>query len=56
MMEATFNGYPSATIIFYSPTNFSEEIDLIAFYNELSSRVSSIPKHKVLVIGGDMNA
>ena len=56
-MVATFNGNPSATIIScYSPTNFGEETDLIAFYNELSSLVRSIPKHNVLLIGGDMNA
>ena len=30
-------------------------MNLIAFYNELSSLVRSIPKHNVLVIGGDMN-
>ena len=57
MMIATFNGNPSATIIScYSPTNVSEKTDLIAFYNELSSLVRSIPKLNVLVIGGDMNA
>ena len=57
MMVATFNGNPSATIISrYSPTNVSEETDLIAFYNELSSFVRSIPKHNVLVIGRDINA
>ena len=57
MMVATFNGNPSATIIScYSPTNISEETELIAFYDEISSLVRSIPKHKVLVIGGDMNA
>ena len=56
MMVATFNGTPSATIIScYSPTNVSKETDLIAFYNELSSLVCSIPKHNILVIGGDMN-
>ena len=55
MMVATFNGNPSATIICYSPTNISEESDLIAFYDELSSLFRSIPKHNVLVIGGDMN-
>ena len=56
-MVATFNGNPSATIISsYSPTNISEETDFIAFYDELSSLVRSIPKHNVLVIGGDMNA
>ena len=55
MMVATFNGNPSATIIsFYSPTNVSEETELIPFYIELSSLFRGIPKHKVLVIGGDM--
>ena len=55
MMVATFNGNPSTTIICYSPTNVSYKTDLIAFYNELSSLLHSIPKH-VLIIGGDMNA
>ena len=46
-----------ATIIScYSPTKVSEETDLIAFKNELSSLVHSISKHNVLVIGGDINA
>ena len=57
MMLATFNGDPSATIIScFSPTNVSENTDLIAFYNELSSLVHSIPKHNILVISGNMNA
>ena len=57
MMVATFNGNPRASIIsYYSPTNISEETELIAFYDELSCLVRSIPKHNVLVIGGDMNA
>ena len=56
-MTATFNGNPRITIIScYSPTNVSEETELDAFYDELSSLVRSIPKHSVLVIGGDMNA
>ena len=57
MMTATFNGNPRATIIScYSPTNVSEETELVAFYDELSSLVRKIPKHKVLFIGGYMNA
>ena len=57
MMAATFNGNPKATIIScYSPTNVSEETKLVTFYEELSSLVHSIPKHNLLVIGGDMNA
>ena len=57
MMAATFNGNPKATIIScYSPTNVSEETELGTFYEELSYLVRSIPKHNLLVIGGDMNA
>ena len=57
MMAATFNGNPKATIIScYSPTNISEETELVTFYEELSSQVRSIPKHNLLVIGGYMNA
>ena len=56
MMVATFNGNPRATIIScYSPTNVCEETELVTFYDEVSSSVRSIPKHNVLVIGGDMN-
>ena len=57
MLEGTFNGNHRATIIScYSPTNVSEETELVDFYTELSSLVRSIPKHNLLVIGGDMNA
>ena len=40
----------------YSPNNVNEETELVTFYEELSSLVRSIPKHNLLVIGGDMNA
>ena len=57
MMAATFNGNSKATIIScYSPTNVSEETEIVTFYEELSSLVRRIPKHNLLVIGGDMNA
>ena len=57
MMAATFNGNPKATIIScYSPTNVSEESEVVTIYEELSSLVHSIPKHNLLVIGEDMNA
>ena len=57
MMVATFNGSPSAKFICYSPTNVSEEIELVVFFSDdLSSLVCSIPKYNVLVIGRDMNA
>ena len=56
-MAANFNGNPRPKIIScYSPTNVSEESELVAFYDELSSLVRSIPKHNMLVIGGDMKA
>ena len=51
------NGNPSTTIIScYSPTNVSEETELITFYDELSSLARSILKPDVLIIGRDMNA
>ena len=57
MMAATFNDNPRATIIScYSPSNVGEETELVTFYDEQSSLVRSIPKHNMLVIGGDMNA
>ena len=45
MITVTFNGNPRATILScYSPTNVSEETELVAFYDELSSLVRSIPR------------
>ena len=56
-MVVIFNSNPSTTIIsFYSPTNVSDEMDFITFYNELSSFVCSIPKHNNLIISGNTNA
>ena len=56
MMVATFNGNPCTTIISrYSPTNVSEETELIPFYNEKSpSFVAS--QNNVLIISGGINA
>ena len=57
MMVATSNGNLRATIISCSsPTNVSEETELVAFYDELSSLERTIPKHNVVFIGGYMNA
>ena len=57
MMVAMFNGNPSTTIIScYSPTNVSDETEIITSYDELSSLVRIIRKHNVLIIGGDMHA
>ena len=55
MMCASFNAKPcSAVISCYSPTNDSNETDIII--NVLSALVQHIPKHGVLFSGGDMNA
>ena len=57
IMVAIFDGNPCTSIIScYSPTNVSNETDLTIFYNELSFLVHIIPKHNILIIGGDMNA
>ena len=57
MIIATFNGNPHTTVVScYSPTNVCEETDVIEFYGHLDSLVRSVPKHYVLVVGGDMNA
>ena len=54
---ATFHGNPCTTIIScYSPTNTSPENEVEEFYDTLSSIVREVPKHNVLIIGGDMNA
>ena len=57
IVVATFNGNPQTTIIScYSPTNVSEEQDVLHFYNELASLVRAVPRHNMLIIAGDMNA
>ena len=57
MLAATFNGNSRVTIISgNSPTNVSEEAELVTFYDELSPLVRSIPKQNLQVIGGHMNA
>lgn len=57
ILVASFNGNPKTTIICcYSPTNVSEESEIEEFYNELSGLTRQIPKHNVILIGGDFNA
>ena len=51
MMYASFNGNPSTTIISYA----NDETVNLTFYNELPLIVRYIPKHNVLIIGGDIN-
>ena len=53
----TVNDNPhTTTISCYSPTNVSNESDATNFYNGLSSLIRQVPKHNMLIIGGDMNA
>ena len=57
MMRVTFNSNSYTTIISCNTTtNVIDETGITTFYNELSSFVQLIPKHNVLIIGGDMNA
>ena len=54
---ASFNGNPHTTVIScYSPTNVCDEQEVDDFYNDLSSLVRTVPKHNVLILGGDLNA
>ena len=49
-MIATFNGNLKTTIIScYSSTNVSYEMDVISYYQMLSSLVRSVPKHNLLL-------
>jgi len=57
IMVATFNGNPKITVILcYSQTNVPTEEDATNFYTELMYVIDEVPKHHVLIIGGDMNA
>lgn len=54
---ATFNGNPAVTVIScYSPTNVSSVEEREEFYVELAELTKNIPKHNVILVGGDMNA
>ena len=56
IMVATFNGNPKTTVIScYSPTNCSDELEIQNFYHQLTDSIKNIPKHNVLIIGGDMS-
>ena len=57
ILIATFHGNPETTLIScYSPTNIADEQKVINVYDDLSSLVRSVPKHNVLIVGGDLNA
>ena len=53
---ATFHGNPKPTLISCSsPTNIAYEQEVIDLYDDLSCLVRSVPKHNVLIVGGDLN-
>ena len=57
MVCATVNGHPWTVFVsFYCPNNTNDETDITNFYNEISYLIRHISKHKVLIIGGNMNA
>ena len=57
MVIAIFHGNPEPTLIScYRPTNIADEQEVIDFYDDLSSRIRSVPKNNILIIGGDLNA
>ncbi|XP_068728939.1 craniofacial development protein 2-like [Montipora capricornis] len=57
IMVATLHGNPQTTIICcYSPINVSDENDVEDFYEVLESLTRRIPKHNMLIVGGDFNA
>jgi hypothetical protein len=57
IMSASFTGNPATTILScYSPTNCSNEEDVINFYKNLSDALRDIPAHNMVLICGDFNA
>ena len=57
IIHALFKGNPKTLVILcYSPTNISDEKDVVEFYESLNQTVLHIPSHTCLVIGGDFNA
>lgn len=57
IMVATFHGKPQTTLICcYSPTNVRVESEVDDFYEVLESVTRAVPKHHLLIIGGDFNA
>ena len=57
IMISNLQGNPRTTVIScYSPTNVSDENETANLYTELSALTRSIPRHNILIIGGDFNA
>ena len=54
IMVVTFSENPKTTC--YGSTNCSDKLEIKNFYHQLTDSIKIIPKHNVLIIGGDMNA
>ena len=46
----------TSVISCYSPINVSDDQEIELFYTRLTSLTRQIPKHNILLIGGDLNA
>ena len=56
IIHALFKGISKTHVISgYSPTTFSDENDVVEFYECFNQTVLHIPPHTCLVIGGDFN-
>jgi hypothetical protein len=54
ILIASFHGNPLTNVICcYSPTNSTDEEEVEFFYSNLTDLGNSIPKHNLIIIGGD---
>ena len=57
ILVVSFHGNPKTTIAAcYSPTNCSDETDVIDFYYKLSGLTRQFSKHNTVILAGDFNA
>ena len=56
-MVASFHGNPLLNVVcVYSATNCSLDQEIESFYSDLRGMLSSISKHNIKIIAGDMNS
>ena len=57
IIKAVFKGNPKTVIVScHAPTNLSTVEETEEFYEQLGHVIEDIPKHAMLLVGGDMNA
>ena len=55
--EISLLGNPTTTVLCcYYPHNEQQQEEVAAFYQELSTKINTIPAHNLVMIGGDFNA